>query len=68
MESLDVGSFVMGLMLGVVDAVAVMLLLRSRSLEKRLKCAAPPRPRPFRTGGRTRHRPGHLRYRQNGSR
>lgn len=40
MESLDVGSFVMGLMLGVVDAVAVMLLLRSRSLEKRLKCAA----------------------------
>lgn len=40
MESLDVGSFVMGLMLGVVDAVAVMLLLRSRSLEKHLKCAA----------------------------
>ena len=40
MESLDVGSFVMGLMLGVVDALAVMLLSRSRSLEKRLKCAA----------------------------
>lgn len=39
MESLDVGSFVMGLMLGVVDAVAVMLLLRSLKLEKRLKCA-----------------------------